>query len=116
MADDEGALLIASSHLGCVDPGDALLVQHMGLGAPVDALEPGDAGRRSQLVDIRRVHRVHRLPIPLAEVVGHHDAELGRMVAAANVVHGVLDEPLVDDHDTFALAVCTSSASDEDID
>ena len=38
------------------------------------------------------------------------------MVAAANVVHGVLDEPLVDDHDTFALAVCTSSASDEDID
>ena len=61
MADDEAAFPIRLPQLSGMEPGDALLVEHMGLSPPVDTFKPRDSRIGDVLIDIRRVKSVSGL-------------------------------------------------------
>ena len=113
MADDQVQILVALAQLFRVNGGNALLVQHMGLGTAVKPRNAGEAGIIPQLVHVGGVHGVHGLVILAAQLVGQHDAQLCRVVAAALVGGGVLYQPLVDLHDSGSLRIGAAAPADE---
>ena len=113
MADDQVQILVALAQLFRVNGGNALLVQHMGLGTAVKPRNAGEASAVPQLVHVGGVHGVHGLVILAAQLVGQHDAQLCRVVAAALVGGGVLYQPLVDLHDSGSLRIGAAAPADE---
>ena len=59
MADDQVQILVALAQLFRVNGGNALLVQHMGLGTAVKPRNAGQTGIIPQLVHVGGVHGVH---------------------------------------------------------
>ena len=113
MADDQVQILVALAQLFRVNGGNALLVQHMGLGTAVKPRNAGQTGIIPQLVYVGGVHGVHWLAVLAAQLVGQHDAQLCRVVAAALVGGGVLYQPLVDLHDSGSLRIGAAAPADE---
>lgn len=113
MADDQVQILVALAQLFRVNGGNALLVQHMGLGTAVKPRNAGQTGIIPQLVYVGGVHGVHWLAVFAAQLVGQHDAQLCRVVAAALVGGGVLYQPLVDLHDSGSLRIGAAAPADE---
>ncbi len=73
MADDEIQVLVALAQFLGVDGGDALLVQHVGLGTAVKSGNAGEPGVVAQLVHVGGVDSVHGLAVGFAQLVGQHD-------------------------------------------
>ena len=72
VADDEIAVLVFFAHGLGVDGGDALLVQHMGLGPAVDPGDAGGPGVVAELVHVGGIHGVHFSAEFFAQLIGQH--------------------------------------------
>ena len=115
VADDQVQFLVALAQLFGVNGGNALLVQHMGLGTAVQSRNAGEAGIVPQLVHVGGVHGVHGLAVFAAQLVGQHDPQLCRVVAAALVGGGVPHQPPVDLHDPGGLGIGAAAPADEHV-
>ena len=103
MADNQVQLLIPLSQAFGVDGGNALLIQHMGLGPAVETGNAGEPGIVAELVHIGGVYGVHGLSPGGAQLVGQHHTQLGRVIGAALVCGGVQNQLTVNGHDTASL-------------
>ena len=115
MADYEGAFLIPPSDTGGMKPRDPLLIQHMGLSAPVDTLYACYPSDIIKLIDIGWVEGIHRLTMLRSKLVGHHHSELRGMIAAPLVVTRISIEALIYLHHSLRLGIGTSAASYEHV-
>ena len=85
----------------------------MGLGTAVQSRNAGEAGIVPQLVYVGGVHGVHGFAVLAAQLVGQHDAQLRRVVAAALVGGGVPHQPPVDLHDPGGLGIGAAAPADK---
>ena len=115
VADDQVQFLVALAQLFGVNGGNALLVQHMSLGTAVQSRDAGEAGIVPQLVHVGGVHGVHGFAVLAAQLVGQHDPQLCRVVAAALVGGGVPYQPPVDLHDPGGLGIGAAAPADEHV-
>ena len=98
-----------------MDGGNALLVQYMGLGPAVEAGNARKPGIVAELVYVGGVHGVHGLAVFFAQLIGQHDPQLGRVVAAPQVLGRVLHQAAVNDHDPGLLGVGAASPAHEHV-
>ena len=114
--DDEIAVFIAPAHGTRVEFRNGFLVQHMGVRDAVNAADPGQPCIVTVFVHVGRVQRVSVLLKSQGELPGEHDAELGRMFAAADCFYGVVKQLFVDLRHAAGLCAGAAAAADKDVD
>ena len=113
---DQVHLLVAPAQGTGVLPGDGLLIEHMELGVAVDAPDARQAGEVAQLIHIGGIQRIGRLAAGLAQLIGQHHAELGRMVAAAHRLNRIVVQAFIDNRHALMLGIGASTAADKAVD
>ena len=88
----------------------------MKLGVAVDAPDARQAGQVAQLIHIGGVQRIGRLATGLAQLIGQHHAELGRMIAAAHRLDRIVVQAFIDHRHAFMLGIGASAAADKAVD
>ncbi len=117
MGDNEVAVFVLlTHHFFRMILSDCLLVQNVGVGYTVDALDTGESCIFTVLIYVGRIQCECRLVELLSELPCEHDTELGRVLTAAYCSDCIVIELLVDLRDTARLCVRGTATADEYID
>ena len=110
---DEAAVLVLPAQLFGMYLRDSLLIEHMGLRSPVYSSDARGSCLVAQLVHIGGIERIHLSAVLPAQLIGEHDAELGRMIAPAYTGGRISHQPVVDDSDARWLRVRAAAPADK---